>query len=305
MRTVKSLWLSWAVVLPLTLVVTACNKDTTPVTPGPTSTTFTVAGRVTDATTTAGIAGASVRITGGTGTNFGKNTTTDASGNYSITGVTAERIIMEATATGYQVGSASPTISANTTQNFALTPNPAPTPSTFTISGTVTDATSGGVLPNISVRITGGTSPNFGKNATTNAAGQYSITDVTPERIVLEASAPAGGYTVASASPTITANTTVNFTMTRLTATTGTIVFKIDQPSCGTTSSSPIIDAYIDGVNVATVYNQITPGNQASRTVSVGVHAVQVLGSRGANYSLTNLNIGAGVTVTLTLVCTS
>jgi hypothetical protein len=44
------------------------------------------------------------------------------------------------------------------------------------------------VLPNILIKITGGTSPNFGKSATTNGAGQYTITGVVAERIVLEAS---------------------------------------------------------------------------------------------------------------------
>ena len=55
--------------------------------------------------------------------------------------------------------------------------NPAPTPSStptvFTLSGHITDGTSHGVLPGISVLITSG--PNTGANAKSDASGNYSI----------------------------------------------------------------------------------------------------------------------------------
>ncbi len=300
MTTVKNRYVSWLVLVVLIVIVSACDKKspTTPTpspTPTPTPTTFTVSGTVTDGSSP--LPGASVRITGGTGANIGKNATTDAAGRYSITGVSPERIIMETTIAGYAIGTASPTVAANTTQDFALTRL------TFTISGTVTDATSGGVLPNILIKITGGTSLNFGKSATTDGAGKYTITGVVAERIVLEASNAA--YEVSAASPTVTGNTTVDFILVRQAPTTGNLIFKIDAASCGTTPSSPIVDVFIDGNNVGTIYNVTTPNSQISRTVSTGMHTVEVNGSRGAAYPLTNLNIGTGVAVTITLSCTS
>ena len=291
---------SWLMILMLALSLGACDKkspttpDPTP-TPTPTPTTYTVSGIVTDGTSP--LPGVSVRITSGTGSNFGKTATTDAGGNYSMTGVTAERITIEASLTGYAIASASPTISGNTSQNFTLTRL------TYTITGTVTDSTSNGVLPGILVKITGGSSANFGKEATTNASGQYSIPGVVAERIVLEASA--GGYQTASASPTITGNSSIDFVLNRLSGGSGTIIFQIDAATCGVTPSSPIVDAFIDGLNVATIYNVTTSNSRAVRSVNAGVHAVRVTGSRGAEYPLTNVNVAAGSLTTITVFCTS
>lgn len=289
----------WIGVLLMTLAVAACNKKdstTTPTpTPDPPPATYTVSGNVTNGTSP--LPGVSVRITGGTGSNFGKTATTDSGGNYSITGVSPERITMEASLAGYSIGSASPTVSGNTSQNFTITRL------TFTISGTVTDSTSKGVLPNILVKIVGGTSPNFGKEATTNGSGQYSISGVVAERIILEASNSA--YLPGSVSPTIAGNATIDFVLDRLTVVAGSIVFQIDSASCGLTPSSPIVDAFIDGVNVATIYNVTTPNSRATRAVVPGPHTVQATGSRGASYPLTNVNVTSGSTVNIPLVCTS
>ena len=287
---------SWLVVLVLALFVGACDKKTptTPDPPPPPASTYTVSGLVTDGTSP--LAGVSVRITGGTGTNFGKTATTDAGGNYSLTGVTAERITIEASLTGYSIGSASPTISGNASQNFTLSRL------TFTISGTVTDSTSKGVLPGVLVKIVGGSSPNFGKEATTNGSGQYSITGVVGERIVLEASAT--GYETGSIGPTISGDATLNFVLNRVAVGPGTISFRIDTASCGFGNSNPIVDVYIDEVYSGTIYNQVTPSNQVNRSVSAGNHTVRMSSGRGT-FPLTNISLGSGATYIATLVCTS
>ncbi len=62
-----------------------------------------------------------------------------------------------------------------------------PGPLTYTISGTVTDASSGGVLPRIIVRLADG--PSAGKSATTNDTGSYEINDVSPGPMTLAVSA--------------------------------------------------------------------------------------------------------------------
>ncbi len=289
-------WLGFAVVL-LTLAVAACDKKSpveptpppAPPTPDPT---YSLSGTVTDGL--APVAGASVRIIGGNSVNFGKTATTNASGVYTIAGVAAERIIVEAAANLFEASNKSPTVTGNTTLDFELSR------SAFTVSGTVTDTTSGGVLPGVEVRITGGSSPNFGKATVTDAAGRYTIPNVAAERIVMEASAT--GYQVSAASPTVTANSTVDFRLNRLGPSTGVITFRIDHESCGTTPSSPIVDVFIDDNNVGTIYNVTTPGSAVSRTVSTGPHTVAASGGRGASYPLTNVNV-IGM-LTIPLVCT-
>ena len=94
---------------------------------GGTVTTGAISGKVTDSVSTAAISGATVAITGGA------STTTDTSGNYTLSSVAAGTYTVTASATGYTSGSASVSVTAGstTTQNFALVP----TASTATVPG--------------------------------------------------------------------------------------------------------------------------------------------------------------------------
>ena len=89
----------------------------------------------------------------------------------------------------------------------------------FTVSGTVTDATSGGVLPNIAVRITDG--PNSGKSATTGSAGTYAIPAVTAGTMTLSASAT--GYVTQTKSVVVSADTRADWVLVRVVTTTTTV----------------------------------------------------------------------------------
>jgi len=81
------------------------------------------------------------------------------------------------------------------------------------------------------------------------------------------------------------------------------VTFQIDQASCGSVNSSPIVDVFVDGVNVGTVYNIDTPNSRLVRQVTVGSHTLQATGSRGASYPSTVVDVPeAGYTVTL--ICT-
>ncbi|HEY9204275.1 MAG TPA: carboxypeptidase-like regulatory domain-containing protein, partial [Candidatus Methanoperedens sp.] len=95
----------------------------------------TISGKVTNASSTLAILGATV-------TAGGMTATTDASGNYNIS-IAPGTYTVKATMSGFQDGTASVTVTANnvTTQNFALTPTP-PTVANGTISGKVTNASS-------------------------------------------------------------------------------------------------------------------------------------------------------------------
>jgi hypothetical protein len=82
---------------------------------------------------------------------------------------------------------------------------------TFTIAGSVTDGTSGGVLPGIQVQITDG--ENLGKSAQTDATGAYSLAGIAGGSMTLAASAVS--YQTTSRSITVNADTRVDFVLPR------------------------------------------------------------------------------------------
>ena len=152
------------VVLLLT-AATACGGSTstsspTP-TPAPAAATFSLSGTVVDGSTSAGIAGATVTIADGP--NAARATTTDSAGNYTFTGLQPSGFTVNVSASLYVASSKSVTLTSNQTLALSLTRVP---PSTFTVNGSLTDGTSGGVLPNIGIQITDGA--NAGKSATTD-----------------------------------------------------------------------------------------------------------------------------------------
>jgi hypothetical protein len=81
--------------------------------------TYTLKGKITDAATGLAVRNATVKIVSGAGTNFGKTAVTNASGNYKMTGITPEKIIIEASL-AYKPKDQMLTVSGNTTVNLAL-----------------------------------------------------------------------------------------------------------------------------------------------------------------------------------------
>ena len=143
---------------------------------GPTGT---LAGRVTDAATGAGIAGATVRATNGsaersatTGSD-GRYTMALAAGTYTVTA--SHGLYQSRTVTGVVV-----TVNQTTTRNFALTRLP-----TGTLTGVVRDQASSQRLAGATVTVSGPTSAS----TTTDADGRYTLT------------LPAGTYSVSGSMP--------------------------------------------------------------------------------------------------------
>lgn len=155
-----------------------------------------VTGRVTDAATGDGIAGAAVGYPGG-------STVTDAGGAYSVNGLPAGSRTLTFGATGYT--SAERTVivpaGASVTQDVALDPI-----STF-IAGEVRSATSGDPLSSATVNVSPGA-----LSATTDAFGRYRI-DAPPGTYTVTASAV--GHTSSSGSVLVTAGsyTTLDFSL--------------------------------------------------------------------------------------------
>jgi len=82
----------------------------------------------------------------------------------------------------------------------------------FTLSGTITDGTSGGVLPNIAVQITDG--PNAGRSGQTDATGAYSIDGVAPGTMTL--SAAAVSYETLTTQVSVSGNTRADLVLQRV-----------------------------------------------------------------------------------------
>jgi uncharacterized surface anchored protein len=168
--------------------------------------TFTLSGRVTDATTNAGLPGALVMAISASGSNFGKSGTTDATGHYSIAGLAAGTLIVEAFLGGYTPVNRMLTIGADATQDFMLHP------ALFTLQGTVTDALTNAPVQDALVKIVSASGSNFGKSATTDATGSYKITGLTAGTIIVEASL---AYVPNAQQVTITSNMGKNFALAK------------------------------------------------------------------------------------------
>ena len=123
-------------------------------------------------------------------------------------------------------------LTSQSTTSIATTSVPGQT--TFTVSGTVTDGTSGGILPNIVIRITDGV--NSGKSANTGGAGTYSIPGVVPGTMTLSASAT--GYVTATKSVSVSADTRVDWVLARVITTTTTSTISTTTTSVSTTTNA-------------------------------------------------------------------
>jgi hypothetical protein len=196
----------------LLMSASACggSNSTTSPTPTPTPTTFSLTGQVADSTTSTGIPGATVSIADGS--NAGKSATTDGSGNYSFTGLQSSGFTVNVSANGYVSSSKSMTLTANQTLSFQLTRVPI-TPSTFTLNGMLTDGTSHGILPNITIQIVSGT--NVGKSAVTDGSGNYVMSGLSAGTFTLSVSATS--YQTTTQQVTLTASTRVDLVLQRVT----------------------------------------------------------------------------------------
>ncbi|MGB9082097.1 MAG: carboxypeptidase regulatory-like domain-containing protein, partial [Desulfuromonadaceae bacterium] len=151
------------------------------------------------------------------------NTTTDASGNFTLSDIPAGAQKVNFSLTGYAATSATATVVVNTTANLGNVPMTS-SYSTGTIAGTITDST-GNPLPGVALTVSGA----WSGSATTGADGTYSFTYVTPGTITT--SATKAGYQTVTANGTVYARTTLTFSprmsTTASQATAGTLVGRV------------------------------------------------------------------------------
>lgn len=154
-----------AVLLAVPAIACSGNASTSPSsTPAITGrTTFSLSGKVTTSTS-ATIPGANVAIADGP--NAGKSSTTDASGNYNLTGLQPSGFTVNVSAADYISQSKGVTLTSNQTLDFSLMP----LPKTIVLTGRVTAATTSAPIAGAIVSINGR------YRASTDASGNYSVT---------------------------------------------------------------------------------------------------------------------------------
>ncbi len=251
-------------------------------TPGPT--TGTIQGMATDATTGAPLAGVTVTVTG-TAT---LNATTGLDGTYLFTNVPPGTVTITASKSGYQTLTATGTVLAGVVLTFnpALVPTGGTPPTTGTIQGTVTDASTGSPLAGATVSVTGAAT----LSATTGANGTYAFPNVPPGGVTLSASK--AGYTTATATGIVVAGGVLVFSPALSPApTTGTLIGTVVDAVTNTSLAGAKIEVQGTGLSATTdVTGRFTLSN-----VPPGTQVVLISATGYVSQSFT-LAVTAGVT---------
>jgi hypothetical protein len=217
---------------------------------------------------------------------FGGGTaTTDANGNYTLTGVPVGTVQLVASASGFQSVTQSVTVSggATSTANFTLTPGA----SSGSVTGKITNASSGAI-------ITGATISWSGGSTTSNTSGIYTLTNVTAG--TQNITAVKTGYLPRTLAVGVTggATSTLNIPI----ATAGKISVKVVTSSGAAVSGATVT---IKGGVVPTTVSgsSSSTGLFTTNWIPVGTYTVTVAKSGFTTQSKTT-TVSSGVTTSLT-----
>ena len=224
-----------------------------------------ITGAVIDKVTGQKVAGVSVVLD----SNQLINTTTDSSGNFTLSDIPAGVQKVNFSLSGYAATSATATVVVDVTASLGNVPMTS-SYSTGTISGTITDST-GKPLSGVAITVTGA----WSGSATTGADGTYSFSYVTPGAVTL--SAAKTGFQTVTAPGIVYARTTLTFS-TRMSTTasqltTGTLVGRV-------------VDSYW-GVPIDHL-----PGEKGVEVTLSGKAAVPVDANNGGYFSIPDLAPG-------------
>jgi Galactose oxidase-like, Early set domain/Carboxypeptidase regulatory-like domain len=240
--------------------------------------TGTVTGKVTN-TQGVPISGASVS-SGGTGA-----TTTNASGSYTLTGVPVGTVQLVASAAGFQSATQNVSVSngVTATANFTLTAGAAG----GTVTGKITNASSGAILPGATVSWSGGTT-------SANASGIYTLTNVTAGS--QKVTAGKTGYLPHTIAVTVTGGATSALNIPIATA--GKITVKVVAASGAVFSGAAV--TIKGGVIANTVTGSTsTAGLFTTNFIPVGTYTVTISKTGHTTQSKTT-TVTSGVTTSLT-----
>jgi hypothetical protein len=130
---------------------------------------------------------------------------------------------------------------------------------TFTLSGRVTDGTSGGFLPNVGVAIIDGA--NAGKGTTTDAMGRYTLGNLLPGTMTVQASN--NGYVAQNTTVAVTtADATQDFVLQRVPAPQGPCTYQLTSPvtvTFGSAGGSDVITFTLTGGGCTWTASATTP----------------------------------------------
>ncbi|MGZ4878149.1 MAG: carboxypeptidase regulatory-like domain-containing protein [Candidatus Angelobacter sp.] len=226
----------------------------------------------------AAIAGASVGYGGGTAT-------TDASGNYTLTGIPVGTIQLVASAQGFQSATQNVTVTGGRTSaaNFTL----AAAVTNGTVTGKITNVSNGAILPGATVSWSGG-------STTSNASGIYTLTNVPAG--TQNITAVTTGYLSRTLAATVTggATSTLNIPI----ATAGKITVKVVAPSGAVVSGATVT---IKGGSIATTVtaSTSTTGLFTTNWIPVGTYTVSIA-KTGHTTQTKTTTVTSGATVSLT-----
>ncbi len=224
------------------------------------------------------IVGASVGFGGGTAT-------TDANGNYTLTGVPVGTVQLVASASGFQSSTQSVTVTGGNTStaNFTL----AAGATAGTVTGKITNASSGAIVAAATVSWSGG-------STTTNTSGIYTLTNVTAG--TQNITAVKTGYLTRTLAVGVTggATSTLNIPI----ATAGKISVKVVTSAGAVVSGATVT---IKGGVVATTVSGSSgsTGLFTTNWIPVGTYTVTVAKSGFATQTKTT-TVSSGVTTSLT-----
>ena len=241
-----------------------------------------ISGKVTDASTASALVGATMSYSGG-------SATTDTNGNYNLASVAPATYTLTASKTGYANSSRPVTVTSNTntTANFQLT---ASSGGNGTITGKVSNISTGGALSGAAVSYSGG-------SATSDASGNYTLSNVATGTYTVTVART--GFLSRSSNVTVTSNTTstANFAL----ATAGKIAGVVKTTSGAAISGATV---KITGGKVATTVNTTTnsTGNYLTTWIAVGNYTITVSKTGFTTQSkTTTVNTGATATVNFTM----
>lgn len=245
--------------------------------PAPAPSTFSIAGAVTDQQSGRGIAAALVVVMDGPDAN--KAALTNSSGTYTLTDLQPGTITLSATAAGYSSLAQRVTVQGNMSQSFTLQS------AKRTISGTVTDATSRGVLPNILIAVVDG--PSAGQSTRSDAQGRYALVDVSSQTTGLQASATS--YLTSNWSVPTGGDAQVNIVMTRTTGP-SPVPVPAPPPHNPTPPANGVVITFDSGSGGLTTYTEngftVTPSAQSWFFSGYGVPGPSLQFLVGANSSI-------------------
>jgi carboxypeptidase family protein/Big-like domain-containing protein/all-beta uncharacterized protein len=275
-----------AAVASIAATVAACaknnNSSNPPTTPSPTVTSVAVTG-------SAPLVGLSAQLTATASLSNGTTQNVTSQATWQSSNTTLATVNNAGVVTGVAPGEVDITA---TYQSVAGRSRLTIVNATYSLSGTVTDATSGGILPNINMQITSG--PSTGLATKTDAAGAYTLTGVLAGAATVSASAV--GYETQAKTATVVGNTTLDFVLVRVPACRYTLsVTSQNVPATGGnfsfTATSPDACSWTASTSTSWITLAATSGNSpgtiaftaaANTTISQRVGTIHVAWNGGS-----------------------